>query len=135
MNLIETIRFNTEHAVSHPDSEDTTVCIDFDGVLSDSDGPYEWGHFGPANPEGLKLLKRCQEEGYNVIILTARKETDLVSNWLRDHGFPRMFVTNTKVPASSYVDDRAIPWNSKESLAERVVGFVKNPKETLKLKV
>jgi len=134
MNLIETIQaFN--YNVGHPDSEDTTVCIDFDGVLNNSEGPYEWGHFGSPNLEGLKLLRRCLDEGYNVVILTARRETDLVSNWLRDHGFPRMFVTNHKIPASSYIDDRAIPWNQNESLADTVVKYVKNPKETLKLKV
>lgn len=135
MNIIETLRFQKDFGVHHPDSEDTTVCIDFDGVLCNSDGPYAWGHFGPPNKEGLKLLKRCQEEGYNVVILTARRETDLVANWLRAQGFPRMFVTNQKIPASSYVDDRAIPWNQDESLAENVVKYVKNPKDTLKLKV
>lgn len=135
MNIIELMASASDFSINHPDSEDTTVCIDFDGVLSNSDGPYEWGHFGPANKEGLKLIKRCQDEGYNVVILTARRETDLVANWLRDQGFPRMFVTNHKIPASSYVDDRAIPWNQDESLAEAVVKYVKNPKETLKLKV
>lgn len=135
MNLIETLRFQKEHSITHPDSEDATVCIDFDGVLFESSGPYERGHFGPPIPEGLKLLRLCLEHGYSVVIFTARKETDLVANRLRLEGFPHMFVTNHKVPASSYVDDRAIPWNAKESKADDVIKFVKNPRETLKLKV
>jgi hypothetical protein len=135
MNLIDTINFNQQSPISHPDSEDTTVAIDFDGVLCRSDGPYEFGHFGPPIPEGLKLIKRCKDEGYNVVIFTARKETDLVSNWLRQQGFAHMFVTNHKIPCSAYVDDRAIPWNQDTSLADEVVKYVKNPAATLKLKV
>jgi hypothetical protein len=109
--------------------------IDFDGTVNESKGPYAYGHFGPPIPEGLKLIKMCQQAGYTVVIFTARRETDLVANWLRDHGFPHMYVTNRKVPASSYIDDRSIPWNSEESKAEDVFKFVKNPRETLKLKV
>lgn len=136
MNIIETMQFVFDNkGIHHPDSEDTTVCIDFDGVLCNSDGPYSWGHFGSPNKEGLKLVRRCLDEGYNVIILTARKETDLVADWLRQQGFPHMFVTNHKIPASSYVDDRAIPWNQQTSLAENVIHYVKNPRKTLKLKV
>ena len=135
MNLIQTIRFNAQYPITHPDSEDTTVCLDFDGVLNKSEGPYQPAHFGPPIKEGLKLLKMCMAAGYSVVILTARKETDLVAGWFRDQGFPHMYVTNRKVPASSYVDDRAIPWNDKESKAEDVFRFVKNPRETLKLKV
>jgi hypothetical protein len=135
MNLIETIHFTKEHSLTHPDSEDATVLIDFDGVLSESSGPYERGHFGPPIPEGIKLLRLCLQHNYNVVIFTARKETDLVANWLRDQGFPHMYVTNHKIPASSYVDDRAIPWNSKKSKADDAIKFVKDPRATLKLHV
>lgn len=135
MNIIETIQFQRENLITHPDSEDATVLIDFDGVLSESSGPFERGHFGPPIPEGLKLIRLCLQHGYQVVIFTARKETDLVANWLRQQGFPHMFVTNHKIPASSYVDDRAIPWSAKKSKADDAIKFVKNPRETLKLHV
>lgn len=135
MNIIETMHFIKEHSLSHPDSEDATVCIDFDGVLSETSGPYNRGHFGPPLTEGLKLLRLCLKHGYQVVVLTARKETDLVAGWLRSQGFPHMVVTNHKIPASSYVDDRAIPWNSKKSKADDAIKFVKNPRATLGLHV
>lgn len=135
MNIIETMQFQKDLGVSHPDSETTTVLLDFDGVLSQSAGPYNRGHFGPPIPEGLKLLRLCLEHGYNTVIFTARKETDLVANWLRQQGFPHMMVTNHKIPASSYVDDRAIPWNASKSKADDAIKFVKNPKATLGLHV
>jgi hypothetical protein len=135
MNLIETIRAMKERSITHPDSEDATVLLDFDGVLSESSGPFQRGHFGPPVPEGLKLLRLCLQHKYKVVIFTARKETDLVANWLRDQGFPHMYVTNHKIPASSYVDDRAIPWSTKKSKADDAIKFVRNPRATLGLHV
>jgi hypothetical protein len=134
MNIIETMLFQA-NSISHPDSEDTTVCVDFDGVLCESSGPYNRGHFGPPITEGLKLLRLCLEHNYTVVILTARKETDLVAGWLRKQGFPHMFVTNTKVPASAYLDDRAIPWAAGKSKADDAIKFVKDPRATLGLHV
>jgi hypothetical protein len=135
MNLIETMRFAKDMGPSHPDSEHSTVMIDFDGVLSESSGPYLRGHFGPPLPEGLKLLRLCLQHKYNVVIFTARKETDLVANWLREQGFPHMYVTNHKIPASSYIDDRAIPWSTKHSKADDAIKYVKDPRATLGLHV
>lgn len=109
MKLIDTMNFDTQRRplVNFP-SHRKIVCVDFDGVLSNSVGPYWPGHFGTPIEEGLHLLSMLMQGGYKVVILTARKETDLVALWLRDHGFPGMFVTNHKVPALMYVDDRAL---------------------------
>ncbi len=87
-----------------------TIALDFDDTLCASSGPYMPDHFGAPIPEGLKLLRLLLSRGYNVVILTARKATDAVAVWLKLHGFPNMVVTNTKVPALAYVDDRAVHW-------------------------
>jgi hypothetical protein len=110
-----------------------TVCLDFDGVLSASDGPYARGHFGPPVPQGFKLLRGLLDNGYQVVILTARKETDLVTLWLSNHGFPGMVVTNHKIPAIAYIDDRAISW-ADDSDADDVLKYVESPQTVLKLK-
>lgn len=110
-----------------------TVCVDFDGVLSESSGPYAPDHFGPPISEGIKLLRILLDKGYDVKILTARKETDLVANWLREHGFPGMFVTNRKIPAVAYIDDRAISF-ADDSKAEDILKYVEDPAATLRLK-
>jgi hypothetical protein len=84
------------------------VCVDFDGVLCDSTGPYARGHFGKPIKEGLKMLKQLLKENYDVVILTARRETDLVMTWLKKQGFRNLLVTNHKVPAIAYIDDHAL---------------------------
>ena len=91
------------------------VAIDFDGVLSQSKGPYSLGHFGPPIKKGLQLLRMVMRHGYRPVIFTARRETDLVANWLARLGFPGLMVTNHKVPAAAYIDDRAFSFDAEDS--------------------
>lgn len=118
--------------LNEPDRQ-KTVCVDFDGVLSASDGPYLKNHFGPPIKEGFRLLRMLLDKKYHVVILTARKETDAVALWLSHHGFPNMFVTNEKIPAISYIDDRALSW-ALDSNAEDIMKYVESPEAVLKLK-
>lgn len=97
-----------------------TICMDFDGVLCESKGPYSRDHFGPPIKEGIRLLSILKKQGYNVVILTARKETDSVAGWLKRQGFPNLLVTNHKVPAVAYIDDRALSWDD-DSKAEDIL--------------
>ena len=97
-----------------------TVAVDFDGLLCDSIGPYMRGHFGKPNEEGLKFLRQLLVEKYNPVILTARRETDLVASWLKRHGFPNLLVTNHKVPAILYADDHAFHWKDKGTAEEAI---------------
>lgn len=101
-----------------------TVCVDFDGVLCESTGPYTRAHFGKPKAEGLKVLKTLLKEKFDVVILTARKETDLVASWLASQGFPHLLVTNHKVPAICYIDDHAL-FAKDNFLAEDVLKKVR----------
>jgi len=137
MNLSHTITIfaatELRRPLLHEPDRQKTVCVDFDGVLSESVGPYTKDHFGPPIPEGFKLLRALLDRGYHVVILTARKETDMVALWLSNHGFSNMFVTNQKIPAVAYIDDRAISF-ADDSDAEDILKCVESPEEVLKLK-
>lgn len=91
-----------------------TVAVDFDGVVhSYTQG---WTGYKPLDdpePGALGFILGLQAQGYEVVIMSARahneegvKETE---NWLESHGFPQLRVTNEKVTAVAYVDDRAVP--------------------------
>jgi hypothetical protein len=135
MKLSETIRLLAETdqmfrpddygrpLVNHPERR-KTVCVDFDGVLAHVQGPYTHGYIGRPRVEGLKFLRMLLDEGFTPIILTARKETDLVATWLGTHGFKNMMVTNEKPPALMYVDDHARMWHDKQK-AEDVMKDVR----------
>jgi hypothetical protein len=101
---------------NHSNREEV-VCFDFDGVLSESKGPYTRGHFGPPVREGINLLKLALAHGFRPVVLTARKETDLVQLWLAQLGFQNIMVVNHKVPALAYIDDRALHFDTDSATA------------------
>jgi len=90
-----------------------TIAFDFDGVLHS----YVSGWTGPVPtdppvPGAVEAIHKYLDEGYSVVILTTRAETDEglegTKNWLRENGFPPLTVTFHKVPAIAYIDDRAV---------------------------
>ena len=84
-----------------------TICIDFDGVLNN------YTHYDPNNcftpREGAEEFLEKLSENFRVVILTARSFPK-VERWLRNYGLKKYVadVTNIKIPAIAYIDDRAI---------------------------
>jgi len=92
-----------------------TVAVDFDGVLH----AYVSGWTGPVpadspEPGALEFVRWLQSEGATVVVLSTRARTRTgaraIRRWLADHGFPPLKVTDRKVNAVAYVDDRAVPY-------------------------
>lgn len=82
-----------------------TICVDFDGVLNEYDG-YEEGDLGEPLTGSKEFIKELRKK-YKVVILTSRQKEQVI-DWLNNNGFPSMKVTNRKIPAVAYIDDRAI---------------------------
>lgn len=84
------------------------ICIDFDGVLNTYTG---W----QGENELFEMREGCDRflaqvsEIYNVIIFTTRN-ADLIWLWLKKYNLEKFVkqVTNIKIPAEIYLDDRAI---------------------------
>lgn len=85
-----------------------TICVDFDGVLNEYNG-YEEGDLGEPLSASKEFIKELRKK-YKVVILTSRPKEQVI-DWLNNNGFPSMEVTNRKVPAVAYIDDRAIQFN------------------------
>lgn len=85
-----------------------TVCVDFDGVLTDYSGWKGEDHFDSPREGAKEFLEELANE-YKVVILTTRP-SDKVWAWLREHGLDKWVtdVTDRKPPALVYVDDRAV---------------------------
>lgn len=84
-----------------------TICIDFDGVLNNYKGYQENELYTPR--DGAKEFIDTLSETYYIVIFTARP-TDQVREWLEKYDFKYDNVTDIKVPAVVYIDDRAIPF-------------------------
>lgn len=95
-----------------------TVSVDFDGVLHEfSSG---WTGYTPLDgpePGALEFIKSLIVMGYTPVICSARAHNDLgvheIKKWLKKYGFPEMKVTNEKILAICYVDDRAVEYREQ----------------------
>lgn len=96
------------------------IAIDFDGVLINGQGIPRKPDVGLGEPykdaaDGVRFL---QGLGYECFVLTARGEHEWVKirEWLGKHGFPEMEVTNRKMNAIAYIDDRAIRFTNWQDI-------------------
>lgn len=115
-----------------------TIAVDFDGVVHGySKGWQDGTIYDPALPGAIDALHTLMAS-YAVFIHTSRTPTD-VAAWLADYGFDTLvdvdgpkhpkrefwneqgtlLVTDRKLPALVYIDDRAIRFQSwKQALAK-----------------
>ena len=82
--------------------------MDFDGVLNEYNG-YEEGNLGEPLSASKEFIRQLRKK-YKVVILTSRPKEQVI-DWLNNNGFPSMEVTDRKIPAVAYIDDRAIQFN------------------------
>lgn len=85
------------------------LCIDFDGVLNTYDGwRGEDDLFSPR--ENAKEFLEYLRERYFIVIFTVRP-ADKVRDWMKFHGLYFDDITNEKIGAVAYIDDRALKFN------------------------
>lgn len=97
-----------------------TICVDFDGVLNEYDD-YEERDLGEPLTGSKEFIKELRKK-YKVVILTSRPKEQVIG-WLNNNGFPSMKVTNRKIPAVAYIDDRAIQFKGNY---KKVISRLKN---------
>jgi ribonucleotide monophosphatase NagD (HAD superfamily) len=94
-----------------------TICIDFDGVIHQySQGHYD-GSIYDLPVEGAQEALKTLSKKYEVVILTSRNRFRFkeMREWMKRWGFDKYKITNRKLPAVAYIDDRAIlftNWNT-----------------------
>lgn len=97
-----------------------TICVDYNGVL-DTYAGYNNGMVYPPRTGALEFLRSLQEVGYKVVILTSAN-VEKIRNWLAEYEMLDYVdeITNVKVPAIVYVDDRAIQFRGdfQDTLAQ-----------------
>jgi hypothetical protein len=113
-----------------------TVAVDFDGVIhAYSKGWHDGTIYDEPMPGAIEGLHKLQER-FAVFVFTSRRATADVAAWINRHalgaveavheasGDTREFwnnqevilVTNRKLPAVAYIDDRAVPFTTWDYL-------------------
>lgn len=109
-----------------------TVVFDFDGVIHS----YKSGWCGidkilDEPTDGIDdLLKRIKEAGYRIVIVSSRcrekRGIEAIKKWLEKYDLDQYIdqISMEKVPASVYIDDRAIRFDGKtEGMFEQISTF------------
>jgi ribonucleotide monophosphatase NagD (HAD superfamily) len=94
------------------DPRNAVVAFDFDGVLAEATWPSPG--IGKPVPAAAEAVKHYYDAGCEIVVMTARPDEHLprVRTWIRKNGLDRYIyeVTNRKVVACLYFDDRAVRW-------------------------
>lgn len=91
------------------------IAVDFDGVLhSYTSGWTGWVPVDPPEPGAREFIDWMLAQGLEVVVTSARAHSEegaeAIRSWLAAYGFPELRVTNEKVRAAAYIDDRAVPY-------------------------
>lgn len=85
------------------------VCIDFDAVIAEYDGWKGPDHLGQPAVGVRMFLRSVWQLGFRVIVFSTRNPNS-IAQWLLDHDLAVLVseITDKKVPAVAYIDDRGI---------------------------
>lgn len=97
-----------------------TLAIDFDGVLHRYSLGWSDGTIYDNPVTGVEeALEKLHKAGFKLVCLTTR-EPDTVAGWLTGWDLLHYFekVTNKKIPAIAYIDDRAIRFTNWDDITK-----------------
>ncbi len=100
------------------------IALDWDGVLIDHPCNIPFEEILKYDPVSgaVRIINYLASKGEEFYVLTARtdEEVSLVELWMKEHGFPKMKVTNKKLPATMYIDDRAVRFTNWEDISKLI---------------
>jgi hypothetical protein len=112
------------------------VCVDFNGVLDAYAGWKGDRHFDEPRDGAREFLEELVRREFAVVVFTTRYAPD-VWQWLRMHGLADLVVevTDRKLPAHVFVDDRAVCFKGDFAAAldaiDQFAAHWESPAETL----
>ena len=96
-----------------------SIGIDFDGVIHQYSEGWKDGSIYDKPIEGTeKALVSLLDKGFDLFIFTARDNRNAIPNWLKmffnDERIHNIKVTDKKLPAQLYIDDRGFRFENWE---------------------
>ena len=101
--------------------KNNTIAIDFDGVIHKYSKGWQglYNAYDPPNDGAIESLRELKARGYRLVIFSSRP-VEPIHDWLKKYELEDCFdeVTNTKIPARIYIDDRAYHFENWEKTME-----------------
>jgi hypothetical protein len=96
------------------------LAIDFDGVIHDFKHPIPGRRMGGPIDGAAEALTRFKQRGDEIVIFTVWGGTEqgreTIRKWLDYYQIPFSSITNEKVNADYYIDDKAITFTAWEHI-------------------
>ena len=113
----------------------STICVDFDGTLSEYDGWQCSDVCGLPIPGAVETIREWHDIGHTIIIFTCRADTSIVADWCCKNGVPYDAInedpdaipggTSGKPLADVYIDDKAVRfdgcWEEVKDKVNRII--------------
>jgi len=116
---LATLRGPVAHAGANAEGDkQSTIAVDFDGVIADYDGWKGSSDFGPPREDVVEVLKVLQSEGWRIVIYSCRSSEE-IAPYLKQNSIPFDDINQNsasvsrgpKPSATVYWDDRAFPYS------------------------
>lgn len=120
--LTTNLSFSKNYKMGNINMNKKTVAIDLDGVL---DNYTKYTDEIPSVRKGAREFIVKLSKDYDLILFTTRS-SKLATEWLINNEIDKYFkdVTNVKIPAHIYIDDRAINFNGDyDKTLEKIKNF------------
>jgi hypothetical protein len=92
------------------------ICVDFDDTLMDTSRVPFGKRLGPPMAGAVSAMVNLASRGYTLVVFTVRGGTPesrkAVEDWCDYFKIPFSTVTNIKVNADAYIDDKGIKFTS-----------------------
>jgi predicted phosphatase len=100
-----------------------TIAVDFDGTIHDWGNIIKGSKMGPPMEGARAALQEFKLDRHTIVIFTVRggeESRKHVEEWMKFYDIPYDYVTNVKIPADLYIDDRAIHFTDWAQAMRRV---------------
>jgi hypothetical protein len=86
------------------------ICVDFNGVLDQYQGWNGQVEYSPPASGAREFLQALSKQFNTIVIFTATIPIDGVADWFKQYDLDQYitWLSNRKVPAQCYVDDKAV---------------------------
>lgn len=88
--------------------EQSRIAVDLDGTLAHDLEPFDHAKVGPPRPGAQEFVRQLRKLAKQVVIVTARENLAPVKAWVKANGILVDGVTNQKMPAILYIDNRGL---------------------------